>query len=161
MRRILVGIDGSSHAKEAARVAVGLAKRLGDSVTLAYVVPPTPVELAISVLVDVHRDLREQNRYAEEMLRRLAAEIRDPAVAVDIHVCEGEAAAQLAELAREKDTELVVVGSHGMSALARALLGSVTTHLTRICPKPMIVVPPIGRLELGTAVVAEGLPAGA
>src|SRR5689334_6430403 len=92
MRRIRVGMDGSSHAKEAARVAIGLAKRLEDTVTLAYVVPPTPVEMAISVLVDVHRRLREQDRSAEEMLRRIAAEVRDPAVAVDIHVCEGEAA---------------------------------------------------------------------
>ena len=46
----------------------------------------------------------------------------------------------LAELAKEPDIDLVVVGHRGRSAVTRALLGSVADRLVQISPKPVLVV---------------------
>jgi nucleotide-binding universal stress UspA family protein len=36
--------------------------------------------------------------------------------------------------------DLVVAGSRGQGAVARALLGSVSDRLVHLCPKPILVV---------------------
>jgi nucleotide-binding universal stress UspA family protein len=143
MERILVGIDGSEQALEAARLATRLARRLGDSVTLAYVVPPAIPRIALQALVETDRMMRDHFAYAGELLRKLAAELATPEVTITTQVLGGNPAAALAELARDHDIELVVVGSHGLNPVERALLGSVTSRLTRTCSKPVVVVPPV------------------
>ncbi len=140
MARVLVGFDGSEAAQGAARHAARLARRLNDRLTLAYVVQPPSAGIALPGIVDADQAAREQVAYAEELLRKTAAELA-PEVQVDVHVLGGHPAAALEELARDHDVELVVVGSHGLNPVERALLGSTATRLIRTCRKPVVVIP--------------------
>jgi nucleotide-binding universal stress UspA family protein len=54
----------------------------------------------------------------------------------------GNEAEQLSKVANDAEVDLVVIGSHGRGALGRLLLGSVASSLARICPRPLLVVPP-------------------
>ena len=63
-------------------------------------------------------------------------------MSINTQALSGHPAPALEELARERDVELVVVGSHGLNPVERALLGSVASRLMRTCTKPVIVVPP-------------------
>lgn len=141
MPRILVGIDGSEAARGAARFAARLARRLNDAVALACVVEPTPPDLRVNGVLDAARVAQEHVRYAEDLLRKTAADV-GPDIAVTRQVLGGHPAAALEELARDQDIELVVVGSHGLNPVERALLGSVAGRLIRTCEKPVVVIPP-------------------
>ena len=142
MPRILVGIDGSEAAIGAAKLAGRMARRLGDGVTLACVVPPTSPEGGLPAFLDAERLWREQIAHAEQLLQSCAAEAAQPGVTIQTQALGGHPAAALEELSREADVELVVVGSHGLNPVERALLGSVASRLMRTCTKPVVVVPP-------------------
>jgi nucleotide-binding universal stress UspA family protein len=47
----------------------------------------------------------------------------------------------IADVAREIDADLIVVGSHGHGFLTAALAGSVTTRLLHVAPCPVFAVP--------------------
>ena len=142
MARILVGIDGSEASLGAARLAARLATRLGDALVLACVVPPTSPDGALPAFLDAQRLWQEQFAYAEQLLQKCATELAQPGLSVQTQALAGHAAAALEELSREPDVELVVVGSHGLNPVERALLGSVASRLMRTCAKPVVVVPP-------------------
>ena len=141
MPRILVGIDGSEAAGGAARFAARLARRLDDAVTLACVVAPTPPELRVNGVLDATRVTQEHFACAEDLLRKTAADM-GPDGPVTRQGRGGHPAAALEELAQDPDIELVVVGSHGLNPVERALLGSVSGRLIRTCGKPVVVIPP-------------------
>ncbi len=142
MARILVGIDGSDAAMGAARLAARLAHRLGDGLTLACVVPPTTPDGALPAFLDAQRLWQEQFAYAGQLLQKCAAELAQPGLKIETQPLAGHAAAALEELSTDPEVELVVIGSHGLNPVERALLGSVASRLMRTCPKPVVVVPP-------------------
>jgi len=51
-------------------------------------------------------------------------------------------AEQIAELARDLEAHLVIVGTHGRRGLSRMLLGSVAEGVVRMAPCPVLVVRP-------------------
>jgi nucleotide-binding universal stress UspA family protein len=63
---------------------------------------------------------------AEETLRRLTAAIGDRGVPVHTAVHEGEITSEIGRTARELGADLIVLGTHDRSGLARLALGSVT-----------------------------------
>lgn len=53
----------------------------------------------------------------------------------------GHAGDKIADVARETGADLIVVGSHGHSAVAGLLLGSVTQKLLHVAPCPVLAIP--------------------
>jgi nucleotide-binding universal stress UspA family protein len=49
----------------------------------------------------------------------------------------------IADVAKESETDVIVVGTRGHSAVVGLLLGSVTQRLLHIAPCPVLVVPPL------------------
>jgi nucleotide-binding universal stress UspA family protein len=61
---------------------------------------------------------------------------------VVLHVRYDAPAQEIAELARDFDAHLVIVGTHGRRGLSRMLLGSVAEGVVRLSPCPVLVVRP-------------------
>ena len=57
-------------------------------------------------------------------------------------VVEGDPASALCQLAAELPATVMVAGSRGRGGLKRALLGSVSDHLVRHVPCPIVITPP-------------------
>ena len=53
---------------------------------------------------------------------------------------EGKPAKMIADFAREKDADLIVVGTHGRTGLDRLLMGSTAEGLLREAPCQVLVV---------------------
>jgi len=77
---------------------------------------------------------------AAKIVAKAAVEL-GPDARITTQVLSRHPAAALEELARDHDIELVVVGSHGLNPVERALLGSTASRLIRTCRKPVVVIP--------------------
>jgi nucleotide-binding universal stress UspA family protein len=144
---VLIGTDGSDDAIAAAEAGLGL---LGapSAVTVVCVmdtpgaataglesgfaggmVSDAEVDRAWSM---VEQDAREA---LERTVERLGVEAPVEQVAR-----AGEAGPAICHLADEIGADVIVVGSRGRGAIKRALLGSVSTHITNNAPCPVMVV---------------------
>jgi len=136
--KIVVGLDGSDGAMQAARMAVEIAAKFEAKVLLYYVVPPValPPEAGGAEMTII-----ESNRSAgEEVLASVKKAIAQPGLEVETAIGFGPAAETLADMAAAQNADLVVVGSRGRGAVARVLLGSVADRLSHICNRPLLIV---------------------
>jgi len=66
-------------------------------------------------------------------------------VDADCVIWEGAAGEAIVAAAASAGADLIVVGSHRRSGLGRMLLGSVSDHVVRNAPVPVLVVRPHAR----------------
>jgi nucleotide-binding universal stress UspA family protein len=129
--KILVPTDGSKAAQKAAMYAIDLANQLKATVivlsiidTRSFTIQTVPAgETARHVIEPIEDYLREAAEgYAEEIVELCNKNgLSSKTVITTGHPVE----IILKEAAREK-ADLIIIGSHGKSAIAAAVLGSVT-----------------------------------
>jgi len=140
--RFLVPFDFSDHSRAALVLAGDLARRVGAEIQLLHIVVPivlsvpavgpTPVP-ALGVAVDLPRE-------AERSLVQLAAPLVESGLRVETHVVESSSIAEAIRRYAEKiGADLIVMGTHGRTALLRVLMGSVTQRTVREAPCPVLL----------------------
>ena len=139
MTRILVAVDGSSYALEAARHAVALVRSgLRATVVLAQ------VQEEASFLELATQDADAIAQAALEAGSHLAApavlELQLSAVPYETEVALGEPAATLIDMAERLQCDQIVIGARGMGALRGALMGSVSQYVLKHSPMPVTIV---------------------
>jgi nucleotide-binding universal stress UspA family protein len=138
--RIVVGVDGSPHARRALVHAVAEARLRGAVVdaVLAYAPPADWSAPEFGVLVP-----RAEADVVEDARRLLDRELVD--VPDDVHVepivVAGPAARALLETA--KGADLLVVGSRGRGGFMGLLLGSTSHQVVTHATCPVVVVPTV------------------
>jgi nucleotide-binding universal stress UspA family protein len=131
LSRILVPLDGSKVAQKAAKYAVDLAKKTGATLTLLSVVDNTfIVGQAVSAIASpthlkesVADYLKQSAQAATDAIVKYCARYRVPCKAT---VKTGHPVEEIIKEAKRSRADLIVMGSHGKSALKAAVLGSVT-----------------------------------
>ncbi len=137
-RNILVAVDGSDHAFDAARVAARLATALSARLTLmtAYAAPSEALGEP-----NYSRSLGEVLGESQKVLedaRRVALNAGGPEPQVEW--LAGETAATIVETAQAGGYDLVVMGTLGRGRLGAALLGSVSAAVAARAGRPVLVV---------------------
>ncbi|CAL9662829.1 Universal stress protein_MSMEI_3859 [Streptomyces sp. enrichment culture] len=134
--KVVVGVDGSPSSYEALRWAVRYAGMVGGTVHAVAVweLPGLYGWSAPAVDMDVDEDGTRQ-RMRKELTDVLGAEA---AGSVRTHVVHGNPADVLLRAA--EDAEVLVVGSRGRGGFARALLGSVSQHVSQHANRPVVIV---------------------
>jgi nucleotide-binding universal stress UspA family protein len=126
--RILVGIDGSSESREAARQAAFLLEDEGElTLLVAYDIAPALVG-GTGIGVPAYFDEDAQRRAAEDALRGARAELQarsSPAA----KVVRGNPWDELLREAERKRETLIAVGSHGIGRARGIVVGSTATEL--------------------------------
>jgi len=129
--KILVPTDGSKTAQKAGIYAVGLAKQLHASIIVISVVDKRFL-LSRTVLVEPSsRYVAESiEDYQQEAAERYTREIKKLCEKKGIQskavIKSGHPVEEIVKEAEKSRVGLIVMGSHGQSALAAATLGSVT-----------------------------------
>jgi nucleotide-binding universal stress UspA family protein len=142
--RMLLATDGSAEAERAARMAVRLSTRLGSELHVVYVEPVPEAyinqwSVAEPEFVDDARGRAEDE--AREKAGQEAARIKEAGGEVArAHGRVGRPDAEIVRLAEEIGAGLTVVGSRGLGALKRVLLGSVSTGVVRHAHGSVLVV---------------------
>jgi nucleotide-binding universal stress UspA family protein len=137
--KLLLATDLSEASISATDEAFELAHRLGASLLIVSVIDPGSLRLPggrYSARMDQVRERREQ------LAQTLVERGRNEGVEVSFLVWEGDPGDMIVDAAEAEHTDLVVVGSHGRGAVGRFFLGSVSEHVVRHAPCPVLVVRP-------------------
>jgi nucleotide-binding universal stress UspA family protein len=127
---ILVPTDGSEAAQKAARYAIDLAKQLKCSIIVLSVIDNRSLMAqTISAQENVRHIIEPMEDYLREAAEEYAREIKEicdeNGVRSKILVTSGHPAEEITKEAESSNADLIVMGSHGRSALMAAFLGSV------------------------------------
>ncbi|MER7367552.1 universal stress protein [Nonomuraea wenchangensis] len=155
MKHIVLGYDGSAFSMQALDWALDEAELRGLSLTVAHAWQWPYGEAPEEARSHLRKAAEHVLWHGADCARHTSSGLT---VETDLH--EGPAAERLVELSHE--AALVVVGSRGLSALPRAVVGSVAGYVATHAHCPVIVVRGPGPLpaasQPGPVVVADRDP---
>lgn len=143
-KHILLATDGSSASDHAASVAVGLARTHGAKLTALYAVDPYPyVGLGEVNPMGFQAYMSAAQEHAASAHTRVSALCSEGGAPVQLEaklVEDVSAASGIVQAAQTEGADLIVVGSHGRTGIARLMLGSVAAKVVAESPVPVLVV---------------------
>lgn len=157
MSSLLVPFDFSVHSKNALAHAKELAAAFGSRIDMLHVVEerlhPAFYGIALQSIYDVDPDIETRSiTHMEEAYR----EVGGPDVRATFEARPGSPGREIIEYAEERESSLVVMGTHGLTGLTHFLLGSVTERVLRRASCPVLALKSFGKPLLeGRAVSAE------
>ena len=137
IKNILVPIDFSITSRDAYRYALKLSESLNVKLTVTHVIQnlvmvsdvmiaPFPLVDRIQIMRDIEQFISEEGGSKNE---------------VDIEILEGNVVDVLTELSKSNKTDLIVIGTTGLSDVLSKLFGSISTELSNKAHCPVILVP--------------------
>jgi len=145
LRKVLIGYDGTAHARRSVAFLDRLSLPPDVAIRLVYVVEPFSVPGGTPAFrrraMEEAQHLAEGRQAdAERALASLADAMRAQGKRVETAVLTGAAGAQLDEAARDYDADLMVVGSRKPSPESHYLLGTTAEKLVRHSHVSVLVV---------------------
>ena len=135
IQRILLATDLSVASAGATDEALELARSLrADLLVVSVIDPATPLSSGPVERMDQRRAAREFAAQA------IVVQGRRIGVGVSFLVWEGEPGPAIVEAAHAEDADLVIVGTRGRNRVERFVLGSVSDHVVRHAPCPVLIV---------------------
>lgn len=145
-RTILVGVDGSESALQAVALAAALSKAHDSALVLVHVVQVSAIaDQALQMSATEH--LKEDPK---TIMEKLSQEVLDQARACAIQAgasegriatltTDGNQTRQLVQAAKDREADLIVLGSRGRGRLEGMLLGSVSQKVAALAPCPCLI----------------------
>jgi nucleotide-binding universal stress UspA family protein len=131
---ILVATDFSELSNYAFEAAAQLASHYGAQVIVMHVAQT-------SATIEGEAEVKPYGEeYRGEQQRRLDEYVAPAGVELRCYLTQGDPAERILQAARNFHADLIVVGTHGRSGLARLLLGSVAETVLRAASCPVMVV---------------------
>ncbi|MBZ4659398.1 MAG: UspA domain protein [Desulfacinum sp.] len=146
LEKILVPVDFSEYSQKAVRYGVEIAKDRKASLTLLHVINQRIIDAVheLSVkgykgdFVEVMRKMVSERE--AELQQMVPQDWREGIPELGFEIRKGRPSEEVIKYAKEHGMDLIVVGTHGRSALASALLGSVANTVVLRAPCPVLVV---------------------
>jgi nucleotide-binding universal stress UspA family protein len=134
VRTILHPTDFSECSEAAFQVACSLAKGYQGRLIVIHVMPS---ELVSSRVIGGPTP----NLYRAELEERLHRyEVPDLGLVVEHHLREGDPNAEILRAAEEFHCDMIVLGTHGRTAIGRLLMGSVAEAILHGAQCPVLIV---------------------
>jgi nucleotide-binding universal stress UspA family protein len=162
IKKILYATDLSETAVHAFSYAVSLANMYGAGITILHVLAEFPGEKFILNMIntDTWKEIKARH-YSEardeligkkkdrialkEVLQAFSEEANAGAgeqtfVTDEIFIKPGAPAETIVQTAKERDCDLIVMGTHGHGAIADVLIGSTARWVVKHSPIPVLVI---------------------
>lgn len=128
-QRVLVGVDGTPRAFDAAIRAIDLAAQSNAELHVVAVVPvPSPGAAVAGTSAGgaaIEHHLNEQRRRAAVAVSDVEDRATEHGVRTNRHIVDGDPATMICRIAQQVSGELIIVGNRGVDASGRYVLGSV------------------------------------
>jgi nucleotide-binding universal stress UspA family protein len=143
-KHILLATDGSAASEHAAQIAVDMARTHGAKLTALYVVDPYPY-LGIgesnplgfqSYMAAAHEHATQAHAKVAELCSQGGAPVALQArIAEDLTASDG-----IVQMVKDEGADLIVMGSHGRTGLAKLMVGSVAAKVLAAASVPVLIV---------------------
>jgi nucleotide-binding universal stress UspA family protein len=133
--KILVGIDGSTHADKAFEYATAFAKRFEESHLLIVNIFEKFATVGYSINAELRKDRAEMLKKYLDRAKAMGLK------SVDIREEEGSSAAnQILEIAKRENIDTIVVGSRGQYLAEDFILGSTSYKLAQSAKCALVII---------------------
>ena len=143
-RRILAAIDESERAFKALAHAVVLADELSAKLMIVYVVKPDVALVDFEGIDDgvIEEKIRKKiPLHAEELLQKIRTSFPDLLEKAEFIARAGKNTAKvIASVAKEKECDLLVLGSRSLPGVKSLIMRSVTSAVLAESEKPVLVI---------------------
>jgi nucleotide-binding universal stress UspA family protein len=145
--RILVPIDGSEYSFSAAQYAIDLSIKNASDLILLSVVPSKILYGDSSGIFGAvpatyfkkYKD--EANKWFDKIIRKIKKERIDiKKVKTDVITTPVSVVSAILEYAEKQDSDLIIVGTRGITGFKRMLLGSVASGIVTYAHCPVLVI---------------------
>ena len=141
LRKVLFPTDFSEPSEAGWTYALAFAKEFSAEVVLLHVVPDPPrLAEAYEMGFTPERFIQAATEEARRMMAEMIAKAADWRVQITPQVRQGVEFREIIQAAREAEADLIVMGTHGRTGLAHALIGSVAEKVVRKAPCPVLTV---------------------
>ncbi len=140
---ILVPLDGSDRSAQILPHVQALAQKLGSRLVLLQVVEPTAVTMmpAADAVPYFDPDLFERIiAEAKVYLAERQAQLKIEGIEAVCYVETGPVVSTILAVATSEQADLIAMGSHGRTGLARVFYGSVTTGVLNEADRPLLLI---------------------
>jgi nucleotide-binding universal stress UspA family protein len=139
IKSILVAVDGSEYSLKAVRYACAMGPPLGAEVVLLHVVPmlvsATPYHDTVS-----DQPFLALQKVGEDILARAKTIASDSNCEVIDMITHGDPASKIIDIASERGTDVIILGSRGLSGIRRLFVGSISDKVARNAHCPVMIV---------------------
>jgi nucleotide-binding universal stress UspA family protein len=140
IRKILVPIDFSSHARRALDEAIVFAKAFGAEVHLLHCYQFLPEILELYGVEKPQSFERDVTEAAKKRMEEWCQAAREQGVAVQSHLAANLPSKEVVDVAERIGAGMIAMGTKGLTGLKHVLLGSVAERVVRLAPCPVLTV---------------------
>ena len=141
--RILVPVDFSAATTKVLQYAAAFAREYKALITLLHVVVPDGSHVKRNI--SRQRLIEEMSEVGEDQLRKLADVIWGEEITTDVVVATGKPYLQIVNEAREMNSDMIIMASHGVVGTWGFFRRNTTTKVVRYAPCPVLVVQAFAR----------------
>ena len=140
--KLLVALDLSEPTELIVKKAQELAKEMSAQVWILHNAEPAPDVLEFRVDPQTARDsLAERFCREHRQIQEIAKRLRKEGLEAKALLVRGPTVETILKEASDLDVDMIIVGSHGRSAVFQLLVGSVSEGLLRKSRCPVLIVP--------------------
>ena len=140
MKKILVPVDGLETCQKTFETAISLADKFGAELVVLYVKPIIdPLSHPSYVALEEHSDIHIDD-IAKDIAQKSVEKLEGNNRQVKSIIESGDAASTVIDVASKEGCDMIVMCTHGMGAMKRFFLGSVTNKVVHHAEVPVLVV---------------------
>ena len=138
--KVLVATGGSPWSDRAVQFAVGLAKDYGLDLVTLHVIADTPPYFIAEAGVSMDQMLEGNEEVGRRIIAEAAHWAAEAGVLCETELAWGRVAEVICRVAQERECDLIVVGSRGLTGFKRLMLGSISNAVAAKALCPVLVV---------------------
>lgn len=137
-KNILVAVDGSEQSYDALREAIETAQANDSQLKILYVLNDKLANIPVHLdTMTLYKSVQEHSDYVVDQVQGY---LKDTEVSFEIVRLTGSPKREIINYSKENNIDLIVLGSTGLDAIDRFIIGSITQYIVNHASCNVMVV---------------------
>lgn len=137
-KNILVAVDGSEQSYDALREAIEIAQANDSQLKILYVLNDKLANIPVHLdTMTLYKSVQEHSDYVVDQVQGY---LKDTEVSFEIVRLTGSPKREIINYSKENNIDLIVLGSTGLDAIDRFIIGSTTQYIVNHASCNVMVV---------------------